>query len=429
LRHETKGWVSKAFFRGIINLKFCRSFADFATPADDALDIPLKHFNLAACCRLFLICFFYNMRDMRPFTVSVLFLCLAVSILRADEPLWTDDQRAANRDAVIVGQVHDVQASLLTGRRDGEIIKCADIEIWHVNKAHPALAQKIKVYYESGKGGRKPAYAELKKGDVATFYLSYSDRLQGTAGFVIWINSDIRDRGSAMENHVPDRFLDAPLSAIGEVESFFLCPFRHQAGSLLCEHRADAEKTEADIQREKIESLIIFNCYRIRPWASASIAIFPPRFHASLKTKTHISGNALSAHVTESDGCQWHCVLIQRHWYFLHEMLQMQEQFRPRIAGFETSMAGHADWQFTTRGAVENMLDRSMGPLMLDATRILEPLVLNVFRTPCDIGRFAERGDVLWLAGLGDSTKQRMLWVDLINARTGQRYRHYKASN
>jgi hypothetical protein len=91
----------------------------------------------------------------------------------ADEPGWSDEERLARRDMVCVGKVVSVDKSGPINER--EDVWVATVEIAGLKKGPKiAAGSKVQVFYEfskSGKNDRRPAYAELKKGDEATFYL------------------------------------------------------------------------------------------------------------------------------------------------------------------------------------------------------------------------------------------------------------------
>jgi hypothetical protein len=105
----------------------------------------------------------------------VAFVLVAAATLagRADEPGWSDEERLARRDMVCVGKVVSVDRSGPINER--EDVWVATVEIGGMKKG-PRIAggSKVQVFYEfskSGKNDRCPTYAELKKGDEATFYL------------------------------------------------------------------------------------------------------------------------------------------------------------------------------------------------------------------------------------------------------------------
>jgi hypothetical protein len=104
---------------------------------------------------------------------ATLALSTTVHSSMADEPLWSNQERLERRDVVCV-------ATVVSTENVGPIDQHADlhlavIEVNGVTQGKKtAVGSKFHVYYEnsaSGQGKRCPAYAKLKKGDKATFYL------------------------------------------------------------------------------------------------------------------------------------------------------------------------------------------------------------------------------------------------------------------
>jgi len=127
---------------------------------------------------------------------------LFVGIARADEPLWDDAQRAAERDCVIEGTVLSVDVVKAVG--ESENLMCAEIKILKVKKAHEQLGKEtVKVFFvrsSDGAGKRCPAYANPQVKESAVFYLRYNEFTTGRKDFVIDIGSDVQPAaGNAVE--------------------------------------------------------------------------------------------------------------------------------------------------------------------------------------------------------------------------------------
>jgi hypothetical protein len=118
----------------------------------------------------------------------------AGAALRANEPLWTDDERAKQRDAVIDGAVVSVRRiSKLSETAD---LFRADIKIHRVRKPHENLpADVVAVYFALGPKGadsRCPTYADPKSEQIGTFYLRYHHHLTAKHDFVLEMGRDVR---------------------------------------------------------------------------------------------------------------------------------------------------------------------------------------------------------------------------------------------
>jgi len=119
-------------------------------------------------------------------TIAVTLLLVSlVSLAMADEPLWTDEQRLAERDVVCVATVVSTQrVSNIDQHND---LFLAALKVEGMKKGgKTSVGSTYHVYYEfspTGKNIRCPKYAELKTGDKATFYLrSMTDGIRTSLG-------------------------------------------------------------------------------------------------------------------------------------------------------------------------------------------------------------------------------------------------------
>ncbi len=107
---------------------------------------------------------------MKPATkITLLFLGL-FSGAWADEPLWTEQERLEQRDAVLVGSV--ISEAKLGKLDDQQELHMAVFQVDSVKKGeNTSKGSKVYVYYEFSALGRCPRYPELKAGDKGTLFL------------------------------------------------------------------------------------------------------------------------------------------------------------------------------------------------------------------------------------------------------------------
>ena len=116
----------------------------------------------------------FGIQRQRSHLIATLtFLTWIVSAM-ADEPGWSDHERLENRDVVCLGKVVSTEK---IGQIDAQAdLHLAVVEVTRVKKGKSLSAgSKFNVYYErsaNDRGKRCPAYAELAKGEKATFYLT-----------------------------------------------------------------------------------------------------------------------------------------------------------------------------------------------------------------------------------------------------------------
>ena len=113
----------------------------------------------------------------------------------ADEPGWTDQQRADESLAVFTGTVRSVETALELS--DREVLKRAVVKVESASKAaHLVGGDALTIYYESPVSGpvgvRCPAYAALKIDQRATFYLRLR-MFEGEWRAFVEMGSDVRD--------------------------------------------------------------------------------------------------------------------------------------------------------------------------------------------------------------------------------------------
>lgn len=140
---------------------------------------------------------------MKYILLSLFFLLSYV--VRADEPLWTDEQRSAERDCVIEGIVQSV--TTIEKKNDFENLMCAEIRILNIPKPHEALkGNSVKVFFllsPKGAGLRCPDYADPKIMQQAVFYLRHHEYLTGKKDFILDMGSDIRNVKTKEPNQTP----------------------------------------------------------------------------------------------------------------------------------------------------------------------------------------------------------------------------------
>ena len=112
----------------------------------------------------------------RELFACIISIFLLSAVAHADEPGWSEEKRAAERDVV-------VEASVLSTRKvhnldRNETLHAATLMISVRHKGPDKLPERIDVYYEfstSGHNSRCPRYAELKTGLEAKFFLRTCD--------------------------------------------------------------------------------------------------------------------------------------------------------------------------------------------------------------------------------------------------------------
>jgi len=91
----------------------------------------------------------------------------------ANEPLWTEEERAKQRDVVLCGEVLWIEKRSQIDKR--EDLYAAGLKVMEIQKGKELVpAGTIEVLYEASTSGRNlrcPKYAELKKGDKGKFFL------------------------------------------------------------------------------------------------------------------------------------------------------------------------------------------------------------------------------------------------------------------
>jgi hypothetical protein len=101
----------------------------------------------------------------------ILLGCLLAA--RADEPLWTDEQRLEQRDTVTIATV--IADDVVTNRDDSIDLHHAVIRVESMKKGKKTRrGSQLNIYYELSPRGvnhRCPDHADLNAGDKGTFYL------------------------------------------------------------------------------------------------------------------------------------------------------------------------------------------------------------------------------------------------------------------
>ncbi len=136
------------------------------------------------------------MKTPRIPTILTMVLLFATTVF-ANEPLWTPQERAEQRSAVIRGTV--LRVTKLKALNDREDLMSAEIRVDQVLKKADELPEKtVTVFYAAsprGTGSRCPTYAVLAPDQAATFYLSYGKELTAKGDFVIAMGSDVIAQG------------------------------------------------------------------------------------------------------------------------------------------------------------------------------------------------------------------------------------------
>ena len=110
---------------------------------------------------------------MKRYLLYVSLVSLVWCYATANEPLWSEEERARQRDVVLSGEV------LWSERRSSidkwKDLHAAGLKVMEIQKGKELVpAGTIEVLYEcstSGRNLRCPKYAELEKGDRGKFFL------------------------------------------------------------------------------------------------------------------------------------------------------------------------------------------------------------------------------------------------------------------
>ena len=136
------------------------------------------------------------------FILAVLFFSVTVS---ANEPLWTNQERAAKSDAVVTGKVLSVTQVGELNQQDPawhEKLMKAQVRVKKIRKNHSLVnAETTDLYYAAPfkeGGGRCPDYVDLSAGKVADFYLRVRPALDKKEALFIDMDSDVRDPKECM---------------------------------------------------------------------------------------------------------------------------------------------------------------------------------------------------------------------------------------
>lgn len=112
---------------------------------------------------------------MMRYALATVTVCLLATLAAADEPGWTDAERAERSTAVITGEVLSIEQAAVLNER--EALYRALVAIESVSKgadiARPG--EQIALYYTYPKDGmaerRRPAYVSLKINQRSQFYV------------------------------------------------------------------------------------------------------------------------------------------------------------------------------------------------------------------------------------------------------------------
>ena len=103
---------------------------------------------------------------------ALLAFCLLTALATADEPLWTEAERADKRDIVVEGHVIAVRKLHRIDKR--EDLYTATVKISSRHKGADKLPDTIEVHFvfsSTGKNIRCPRYVEVSKGTKAKFFI------------------------------------------------------------------------------------------------------------------------------------------------------------------------------------------------------------------------------------------------------------------
>jgi hypothetical protein len=103
---------------------------------------------------------------------TLLAFCLLAALATANEPLWTEAERADKRDIVVEGHVLAVRKLHKVDKR--EDLHVATVRISSRHKGADKLQDTIEVHFafsSTGKNIRCPKYVEVSKGTKAKFFI------------------------------------------------------------------------------------------------------------------------------------------------------------------------------------------------------------------------------------------------------------------
>lgn len=109
------------------------------------------------------------------YALAIVTLCLLTTLAAADEPGWTDAERAERSTAVITGEVVSVERAAMLN--DREELYRALVAVESVSKGADAgkAGEQIALYFVYPKDGvaerRRPAYVSLNINQRAQFYI------------------------------------------------------------------------------------------------------------------------------------------------------------------------------------------------------------------------------------------------------------------
>jgi hypothetical protein len=129
--------------------------------------------------------------------VTALTLALCTLFTLANEPGWTDAQRADHSDAVVVGRVVSVKRVEEVNER--EDLYRAVVKLEGVTKGHAAVGrhdEELALYFLRPKAGpadaRCPQYVSLAADQRASFYVRFS-KIGVEVRALLEMFSDVRD--------------------------------------------------------------------------------------------------------------------------------------------------------------------------------------------------------------------------------------------
>ena len=113
-------------------------------------------------------------------TLALWLVAISIGLVtQANEPLWTDKERATKRDLVVDGRIISAKSIGVLKNYKWSELWSAEVKVLAMQKGDPKLVgQTHTVYFERGaprKGGgrwvRCPGYADLRPGDRVKVFL------------------------------------------------------------------------------------------------------------------------------------------------------------------------------------------------------------------------------------------------------------------
>ncbi len=136
----------------------------------------------------------YTMRSAKMKTLVTILMLAIGGLSLANEPLWTSDQRAEQRQAVVDATVTKTEKVRDQPTENVRLMR-AVLEVVRIHKGKDLVGDTdtIEIFYETsplGAGYRCPTFPVLKPEQSGRFYLRFDDGLSDQKAFVLGMGRD-----------------------------------------------------------------------------------------------------------------------------------------------------------------------------------------------------------------------------------------------